>query len=96
MVVGVSVTITASTMAARAVSVVVVEVGVVGSGSGFGGGKCHILVELVRAPSADYRGDNEDQYSESNESYHAECSGDSPGVAKEALGSSIGIHDIRG
>jgi hypothetical protein len=97
LVVGVSVAITAGTMAVRTICVVVVKARVLRSGSGFGGGKCNILVEPLCTPAADHRGNDEDQDSKPNKSYHAERASDGSSVVKEALiGIGIGIHDSSG
>lgn len=94
LVVGVGIPISASTMAVGAISIVV-KVGVVGSGSGFCGSKCNILVEPLRTPTPDHCGDNKDQYSDSDESYHTECASNSCSVLEETL-VGIGGHDPSG
>ena len=90
------VAITTSAMAARAISVFVVKVGVMRSGSGFRGGKCYVLIEPFRTATADDRRDNENQYSESDESYHAESAGDGSSIVKEAFAGVVGAHDASG
>jgi len=74
---------------------VVVKVRAVGGGSSFRGGKRNILVEPLCTPSTNYRDDNEDQYCESNETYHAERASDGSSVIKETL-AGIGIHSSGG
>ena len=93
LVVSISIAVTTSVMAARAISVVV-KVGVVSSSSSFRGGERYVLVELLRTPTADNRCDDEDQYSESDKSDHAECAGDSTSVVEETF--AIALHDASG
>jgi len=93
LVVCISVAVTASIVGARAISVVV-KVGVVGSGSSFRSGKRDVLVEFLRAPTADNRRDDEDQYTESYKSNHAKCTGDSTSVVEETF--AIALHDAGG
>jgi len=88
--VGISVAVTGYTMVARAIPVVV-KVGVVGSGSSLRSGKCYVLVELLRTPTADHRRNDKDQYTESDKSDHAERAGDSTSVVEETFATAL--HD---
>jgi hypothetical protein len=94
LVIGVGVSITANVMMTRAISVVV-KAGVARGGGGFGGGKCDILVEPLRTPTADYRSYDKNQHRESNEPYNGKGASDSSGVFKETL-AGVGVHNASG